>query len=317
MMIAWTLNVVSKKNSVFAQQPNAALSGKVIWVQNSVWKGETRILKFCFPDSESLPFSCVYISRGIQEIVHDLEKSKIQSRIWESPQHVPILTHAYPEYISHSNIYFTIMVSSIPRSFKWSAYSDSATKTLYLLFFSLSLTLSVSCMLHVPAPSHPLRSVHHYSTWRFSSEGIAERETTWKQKRTITSLHLIVISAFKIPCALHIISFKARFSSNKILFQHSVPASQQTHFLVRFESLIVMLMTTRLYLNVMQCRLVYKYHLSPVSDSSSSWKLGQSLSWRWHAPWKCCYFYAPVHVFTFKTNGKSTHDLHYKIQLFR
>jgi len=152
MMIAWTLNVVSKKNSVFAQQPNAALSGKVIWVQNSVWKGETRILKFCFPYSESLPFSCVYISRGSQEIVHDLEKSKIQSRIWESPQHVPILTHAYPEYISHSNIYFTIMVSSIPRSFKWSAYSDSATKTLYLLFFSLSL--SHACCMSPPPLIH-------------------------------------------------------------------------------------------------------------------------------------------------------------------
>jgi len=75
----------------------------------------------------------------------------------------------------------------------------------FLLFLSLSLCLSVSCTLHVPARSHPLRSVHHYSTWRSSSEGIAERETTWKQKRTATSLRLIVIPAFKIPCAIHII----------------------------------------------------------------------------------------------------------------
>lgn len=92
--------------------------------------------------------------------------------------------------------------------------------------------------------------------------------------------------------------------------------SKHSHFLVRFESFIVMLRTTRLYLSVMQCRLVYKYQLSPISDSSYSWKIGQSLSWTWQAPWKC-YFYAPVHVFILKTNGIYSHDLHYKTQLFR
>jgi hypothetical protein len=95
------------------------------------------------------------------------------------------------------------------------------------------------------------------------------------------------------------------------------PHSKHSHFLVRFESLIVMLVTIHLYLNMMQCRLVYKYQLSPISDSSCNWKLGHSLSWRWHAPWKCCYFYAPVNIFIFKTNGISTYDLHNKTQLFR
>ena len=115
-------------------------------------------IKFCLSDSESLPFSCIYISKGSQEIVHDLEKWKIQSLFCESPQRVPILTHANQKYISHCKIYSTIIFSSIPRSFKCSASSDSATKTLYLLFFSFSLSLSVSlshaCYMSPPALIH-------------------------------------------------------------------------------------------------------------------------------------------------------------------
>ena len=84
------------------------------------------------------------------------------------------------------------------------------------------------------------------------------------------------------------------------------PHSKHSHFLVKFESFIVILMTNHLYLNVMQCRLVYKCQVSPISDSSCNWNLGQSLNWRWQAPWKCCYFY--VRVFIFKTNGTSSHD---------
>ena len=156
MIITFLLNVLCNKNSVFVQQPNAALLGKVIRVENSVWNGETRKLNFaslmqkvCHFHVYIYAYIYVYIIR--QEIVHDLEKSKIQSRFCESPQHVPILIHASPEYISHSKIYFTVIISSIPRSFKWSVSSDSATKTLSLLFFfffffffSLSLSLSLS-----------------------------------------------------------------------------------------------------------------------------------------------------------------------------
>ena len=114
-----------------------------------------------------------------------------------------------------------------------------------------------------------------------------------------------LLSRFLVPFTLH------DFHVTKYCFSiQFLPHSKHSHFLVRFESLIMMLMTTHLYLNMMQCRLVYKYQLSPISDSSWRCKLGQSLSWRWQTPWKC-YLYAPAHVFIFKTTGISTHDLHY------
>jgi len=116
-------------------------------------------------------------------------------------------------------------------------------------------------------------------------------------------------------CHSHYKVLKLDFRVTKYCFSiQLLPHSQHSYFLARFESFIVMLMTIHLYLNVTQCRLVYKYQLIPISDSSCSWKLGHS-SWRWQAPWKCCYFYASVHVFIFKTTGISTHEFYYKSQL--
>jgi len=69
------------------------------------------------------------------------------------------------------------------------------------IYFS---SLSFSCMLYVPVPFHPLRSVHHYTTSRFSSEGIAMRETTWKQKRRLLLSTWLpyLLSRFLVPFTL-------------------------------------------------------------------------------------------------------------------
>jgi hypothetical protein len=70
-------------------------------------------------------------------------------------------------------------------------------------------------------------------------------------------------------------SLKARLAKYSFSFQF-LRHIKHSNILVRFEPLIVILMRTQLCLNVMQCSLVHKYELSPVSHSTWSWKLGES-----------------------------------------
>lgn len=191
---------------------------------------------------------------------------------------------------------------------------------LYIYFSSISLSLFHSlCLMHATCP-RPLSSTSICSSLQYL------KIFMWRNCRARDNMKTKVDDYFSSPDCHICFQDSLCYSLYKVLTHdfhvtkhffciQFPPHSKHSHILVRFESLMLMLVTTHLYLNVMQCRLVYKYQLSPISDSSWTWKLGQSLSWRWDTPWKCCYFYAPVHVFIFKTNGISTHDLHYKSQL--
>ena len=151
---------------------------------------------------------------------------------------------------------------------------------LFMYFSSLSLSLSL-CLMHVKFPPRPLSFTSTCSLLKYLKIFV------WRNCQARDNVKTKADGCFCSPDCHFCLQDSLRHSRYKVL-KHDFRVTKHCFSIQflhanayisfwRFQARIVMLMTTHLYLNVMQCRLVYKYQLSPISDSSWRWKLGQSL----------------------------------------